>query len=240
MHVELITTYEFGKLNRAFLPVGTLEAHGPAPLGTDNIIPLKICEELSKHIEGYILPVVSYGINRSLKFHPGSIGVSESTFKSFIYDIASSLKFQGIEQLIVVNGHGGNTQALKQVLYRIHDELGMKVILAEWWNAIDSREFFGEDVGHAGLDEVSLVAVALPEIQKKIRKFGKVKALAYNSGLTTIYPRPYSILPSFKNEMDYSKLSMEKARAFFKEVVERLRRSIEEVVYAWEKEDKHA
>ncbi len=224
------------KPRRAFLAVGTVEAHGPAPLGTDNIIPSGLVRELAKEFEGVILPPFNYGINKSLQAHPGSLGIGEDAFKGVIYGIAKGLKQHGFEEFIIVNGHGGNSSALKSVAFRIHSDFGLKVAILEWWGLVDSSEYFPEGmVGHAGLDEISLVIHEVPEVLDGLQRFGKADTFSFKNGLV-VYPNPISILMYFgEKEIDYSLLSRERADKFFKAVVEKLKEVLREVLDKWQR-----
>ena len=78
------------KIDRIFFPVGTVEAHGAAALGTDNFIPESIAEYLADKIDGLIAPTLSYGITKSLYGYPGSITIQSDNFRNFVDDILKS------------------------------------------------------------------------------------------------------------------------------------------------------
>ena len=54
------------------LPVGTMEAHGCANLGTDITIPEYIAEKVADNLDLLIAPSINYGITRTLLPYPGS------------------------------------------------------------------------------------------------------------------------------------------------------------------------
>ena len=146
------------KTDLVFLPVGTLEAHGGgAPLGTDIIIPFDLACELAERLNGLVAPPVSYGLTHSLYPYPGSLSLSEDTFRKLIKDIILGFKKNGIKRVVILNGHGGNTRALTGVLQEAGREIN--VISIDWWILVKdvTREVFGEGGGHAGCDEVSMV-----------------------------------------------------------------------------------
>ncbi len=237
MDLQLMSSYELKekKPTRAFLAVGTVEAHGPAPLGTDNIIPQMFVRELVKEFGGVVLPPFNYGINKSLQAHAGSLGITQEAFQGVIYDIAGGLKQHGFREFIIVNGHGGNSGALKSVAYRIHSDYGLKVAILEWWGMVNSDEHFPEGmVGHAGLDEISLVLHAYPELLDKLSGVGKAKASSFKPGLV-VYPNTISILMYHgEKEIDYSLLSKERAERFFEAVLQSMKDLLGEVLEGWE------
>ncbi len=232
----MMSSYELREKKpvRAFLAVGTVEAHGPAPLGTDNIIPQALVRKLVGEFEGVVLPPFNYGINKSLQAHYGSLGISQESFQGVIYDIGRALKQHGFREFIIVNGHGGNSGALKSVAYRIHSELGLKVAVLEWWGMVNSDEHFPEGmVGHAGLDEISLVVHEYPEILDRLQRVGKVKASSFKPGLV-LYPNTISILMYHgEKEIDYSLLSKERADRFFEVVLQSMKDLLREVLEGW-------
>ena len=59
------------KTTTVILPVGTLEAHGSACLGTDNIIPETIARDIAERINALIAPTVNHGVTKSLLGYPG-------------------------------------------------------------------------------------------------------------------------------------------------------------------------
>lgn len=112
---------KISKTKIAILPVGAVEAHGPhLPLGTDNLLAERLSERLAEQLDGFVLPTMPYGQVWSLRNFPGSINVSNQSLISLISDIGESLHKQGFTTFIMVNGHLGNSTALKEaarVLY---------------------------------------------------------------------------------------------------------------------------
>jgi creatinine amidohydrolase len=96
LKLEEMNWMEFGeivpkKINTVLLPVGTIEAHGVASLGTDVSIPQFLCEKLAGDLNAVVAPPVYYGITRSLLSYPGSLTVSSATFESYVTEIMLSL-----------------------------------------------------------------------------------------------------------------------------------------------------
>jgi creatinine amidohydrolase len=231
MHLQSISYFKLKslKIERAFLPVGTIEAHGPAPLGTDNYIPFKLSEELSNEFNAIILPTISYGINKSLDFYIGSMGISEKTFKLLIYDVLKSCYKNGFKEVFIFNGHSGNTNALKEVSYKAHKNYNLKIAIIDWWEVVKDIDYFKEQKGHAGIDEISMLIYSYPKALNEIK--GSFKAYKITSGITA-YPNPRSILID-KNEIDFSNLELEKAKEYFSIVKEKIKNYIWEIIEGW-------
>ncbi|OQX50453.1 MAG: hypothetical protein B5M53_12490, partial [Candidatus Cloacimonas sp. 4484_209] len=101
------------KVTTVILPIGTMEAHGIIPIGTDNIIPEEISIHIAEKINALIAPTLSYGITHTLLPYPGSMTLSEETFEKVVEEIAFSLSNNGFETIIFMNGHGGHFDELK-------------------------------------------------------------------------------------------------------------------------------
>ncbi len=99
------------KSNLAFLPVGTVEAHGPhLPLGTDTYGALelaKVCRRILKQrgVESIVAPPFILGITDILSEFPGTFKVRKITVIECLRDFSSSLKEHGFTRQVIVNHH---------------------------------------------------------------------------------------------------------------------------------------
>jgi creatinine amidohydrolase len=87
------------------LPLGATEPHGPhAPLSTDTMISVGICERAAGRLEGEIrvlvLPAVPYGVTRYGSAFPGAVSISEETLRSLVTEVA-----EAVGPLVLVNSH---------------------------------------------------------------------------------------------------------------------------------------
>jgi creatinine amidohydrolase len=222
------------KIKTVLLPVGTIEAHGAASLGTDVSIPLFICEKIADDLEAIIAPPVYYGITRSLYSYPGSLTVSSSTFESYVSEIMLSLAEKGFSQIVVVNGHGGHFNELKNAAMRVHREKSAKVAVIHWWILCErlTREFFGETGGHAGLDENAAVLAANPKLVKKAR-YNKDMVFSIKNGIHCL-PAPGSVL-LYKEGEGYPRFNQKQAKEYMKKVTAKIRDELLDVFGRWEK-----
>lgn len=107
----------------AILPIGAVEAHGPhLPLGTDNFLAERLSERLAKRTNGLQLPTLPFGQVWSLKNFPGSINVSNESLISILVDLGESLYDQGFRIFAIVNGHLGNSVALKEAARKLYQK----------------------------------------------------------------------------------------------------------------------
>ncbi len=115
----------------AIVPVGTLHAHGPIPVGIDARSVEKLADEVGKRTGLMILPVLAYGENDKMKAYPGSITINAQVVEAVYTDICRSLHRNGIRRVIFLNGHGGNHEPLLRAGRTVR-ELGMLVAIVEW------------------------------------------------------------------------------------------------------------
>lgn len=145
----------------ALLPVGATEQHGPhLPLDTDAFDALHLAEEVSCALEDpkpLVLPLVPYGVSYHHMDFCGTISITNETLTRLVYEIGMSAAHHGVKKLIVINGHGGNTPALKNAAQMINRDSGI-------FTCVDTGETSDVDVGslietpndaHAGEIETS-------------------------------------------------------------------------------------
>jgi len=149
----------FSKNDLAILPIGSTEQHGPAnPLGTDFLLAKAIAEETAKRTDVLSLPVIPFGVSPHHKQFWGTIFISAGTFKRYVREVCLSLRFHGVRKIVIVNGHGGNLAALKE-LARSLREKRVFVTVFQWWPAAGKllpELFTPEERGHAGAEETSM------------------------------------------------------------------------------------
>ena len=143
----------------ALLPLGATEAHGPhAPLGTDTLISVGICERAAAQLEGdipvVVLPELAYGVTRYAAAFPGAISIGEETLARLVTEICS-----GFERAILVNSHFEPEQV------RTLRDTGLPLLdLTRRANAERLTDEFREGSCHAGRYETSLVLADRPEL----------------------------------------------------------------------------
>lgn len=197
----------------AIIPVGTIEAHGVGPLGTDNIIPIDLVAQIADDLSGLICPPIHYGQVKGLAGYPGSIAVDETTLLAYCQDVFNSIADWGFEHLIVLNGHGGNTQTLKRAAWSVHAKTGIKVLVVDWWYLATPacEEVYGQVGGHAGCDENGYVQAIRPET---IHPEMMTEAHVYNINPgVACYPYPGPVL-TYKDGQGAPVFDDEKARQY--------------------------
>jgi creatinine amidohydrolase len=155
------------KIKGVILPIGTIEAHGATALGTDAILAEKIAEKMAPKINCLIAPTINYGITNTLLQYPGSITVGGEAFKAYVLDVFKGLARVGFDRILVMNGHGGQEEELKELVTEYSKATGVKMLQIEWWyfcNEPRIKVYDCEiDGGHAGLEETGMMLGLCPD-----------------------------------------------------------------------------
>ena len=154
-------------IDLALVPVGTVEAHGAIPLGTDTIIPEKLALDLAPRFAALIAPSIAYGVTNSLLPYPGSTTVTSATFRAYLFEACAGLVDAGFRRIVLINGHGGQSSEVADVVGRLWNEKRAFAASLEWWGFADaaSRDVYGVHTsGHAGVEETAMVIAAAPEL----------------------------------------------------------------------------
>ena len=175
-----LTYPDFEKVDKkiALLPTGIIEAHGThLPLGTDALMANYIASETAKRTNVLLLPVIWYGNTYVLDKFPGTISISNDTLYRLYVDIFKEVFRNGVEYLVIINGHGGNIDALNMASKTVAKETNLTIIIVNWWIdlAKETRKKILETIeGHAAEDETSEVMAAYPNLVKNVPADGSL------------------------------------------------------------------
>jgi creatinine amidohydrolase/Fe(II)-dependent formamide hydrolase-like protein len=116
MKLSDMTWEEAKEIRIAIIPVGSIEQHGPhLPLNTDALIAEAVSDWLSKRLKAVTTPVIAPGVSFEHLDFPGTLTLKEETLLDEISEVCASLRKHGVEDILVVNGHGGNCKALERL-----------------------------------------------------------------------------------------------------------------------------
>lgn len=164
-----------GRARVAILPVGATEQHGPhLAVATDARIAEAFAERLGDELgsDALVCPPVPYGLSEHHAAFPGTLTLTPSTFIAVMSDLVKSLSSQGFERIVIVNGHGGNMEALSLVSRQVRYEDGIQVASIMWAKLardVCAAEAVGTAYGHACELETSLAMALAPELVRKER-----------------------------------------------------------------------
>jgi creatinine amidohydrolase len=224
------------RIQTVMLPTGTLEPHGVINNGADNTAPLAIARRIARRTNAMIAPVLPYGMTGSMEAYPGAFQITEAAYRPFVKQVLEGLAKNGFRNIIIVNGHGGaQTAVLTSVAAEVSAERKVRTLVVNWWSfASDiTKQVFGEDGGHAGLNETAFVQAIDPTL---------VHAERYRDDLATAYPAPGtwaaapfpSSIGLYQPGQGYPKFDQKKADEYFVKVTDKIAVLINDVVRKWD------
>lgn len=121
------------------LPVGSLEQHGPhLPTFTDTASASAASVEAAKRVNAaggacVVLPGLWTGMSEHHLPFGGTISLNYSEFHGVLRGVARSLRAVGFSRLMIVNGHGGNVDALALSARELAVEFGFPIVAVTPW-----------------------------------------------------------------------------------------------------------
>jgi mycofactocin system creatininase family protein len=137
------------------VPLGSMEQHGHhLPLGTDTAVACAVADAAMEEMDGALLaPPLAYGASGEHEGFPGTISLGTAALTGLLVEYGrSACRWAG--RVLVVNGHGGNLDALRAAVPLLRAE-GRDVA---WF----SCGVPGGDA-HAGRTETSLMLHVEPD-----------------------------------------------------------------------------
>lgn len=222
------------KIQTVLLPIGTVEAHGAAAVGTDNIIPETLAAMEAERVNALIAPTLNYGITTSLYRYPGSSRIDPAHFTPFVSDILTSLADTRFSHIFVLNGHGGNNASLREAAYAVHRQCKVNIAIVHWWQLVAelTKSHFGQVAGHGGIDETACMQAIDPELVDK-DEYTEDMAYLVTSGADA-YPAPGSIL-LYKQGEGYPNFDKKQADEYLPKVARAVGDFILSTIDRWQK-----
>ena len=176
----------------AYLPLGTLEWHGPhMPLGADGIQSKELFVRVAEKVGGVVLPMLFMGPDRlfddrgtvfygmdintegalntycAQQMKGSAYWMEKGLFQDLLRSIFAQLSRAGV-RIVVGHGHGPSTNAFQEMKEEAEEKYGLCIMKA-WTYEDDERLKYQND--NAGANETSIVMAVLPELVD----FGQVK-----------------------------------------------------------------
>jgi creatinine amidohydrolase len=214
----------------AILPWGATEAHNyHLPYGTDTIQCDRIAADAAKlawerGARVVVLPTVPFGVNTSQLDIELCLNMNPSTQAALLGDLVNALGGQGIQKLVLLNGHGAND--FRQMIRELQANTGVFLCAVNWYTVVDPRSYF-EDLGdHAGELETSVMLALAPELVLPLSEAGpgierrpKIRALRERWAWT---PRPWTQVSADTGIGNPKAASVDKGRRYVGEVTRKI------------------
>lgn len=153
------------------LPFGSVEEHGPhLPLCTDTLQVFEVCRRAAERTGALLAPAVPYGVCRSTRNHPGTVGIGTATLRALAVELGCDFYRQGLRNFVLISGHAGKTHLLtlvdagEELLERLP---GARVTVISEYHEIQAcgrGVVETEDDSHAGEIETSRVMHLRPDL----------------------------------------------------------------------------
>jgi creatinine amidohydrolase len=226
------------KVKTVLVTVGTLEPHGVINNGADNTAPVAIATAIAPEVNALIAPHIPYGVTGSMAPYPGALHIPEDAFRAYFRAVLEGMVKNSFRNIIVINGHGGpQTAILNQVSSEIALQHKVNTLVINWWALAGdvTLEVFGEDGGHAAINETAFVQAINPKLVKKELYKGTDMATPNPApGAWSATPAPSSIT-LYKEGQGWPKdFDQAKADEYYRKVIVKVRSFVLDVLRKWE------
>jgi creatinine amidohydrolase len=136
------------------VPIGSCEQHGPhLPLDTDTLIAELLATRLAEREPGVVVgPALTVTASGEHAGFPGTLSIGTAAMIDVVVELGRSADWSA--GLVLVNGHGGNRDAVDTAVARLRGE-GRRVL--SWWPRVPGGD------AHAGRTETSILLAAAPQ-----------------------------------------------------------------------------
>jgi mycofactocin system creatininase family protein len=135
------------------VPIGSLEQHGPhLPLDTDTRIAVAIAEQAADRRDDLLVaPALAIGASGEHAGFPGTLSIGSDALRTVVVELVRSADaFRGV---ILVNGHGGNHDAMHAATTQLRAE---RRNVVTWSPSVPGGD------AHAGHTETSIMLAIDP------------------------------------------------------------------------------
>jgi len=164
-----------GTVRLVIVPTGSCEQHGDHLMlihdtATVFHLAVRAAERLKPWVK--VAPPIPFGYSEywmSPEFRAGTITLRFEHFAAVLSDVLGSLRRQGVRNLMVLNGHGGNARPVSSpFLEELQRNLDVKIVFLSYWDVLSDIPVTdlmakGKIPGHAGEFETSIALYLFPE-----------------------------------------------------------------------------
>jgi creatinine amidohydrolase len=238
--MSLLCWQEFGELvpgriRTVLLPMGSLEPHGVIPNGTDSLAPEAMARAVAERVDALIAPTLNYGMTDSMKAFPGAVSIPAEAYAPFAEAILDNLAANGFRNIVILNGHGGNTAALNAAATRAANRNRVRVLVVNWWTLADdiTKSVFKENGGHAGNNETAYIQAFLPAHVHPERY--RPEMASPNPPAGAYYAAPVtSTIGLYEKGQGYPTFDAAQAKDYFRRVNDRVAELVLDTIRKWD------
>lgn len=236
------------KPNVGVIPIGSTEPHGPAlPYGSDNFGTGHVCYGAtrlanSRGAKVLCLPVQRISLNNNFYGFPFACRIRVPVFMQLVRDLVDIFWREEVRRMLIVNGHGGNTDVLKAVQRDLADRRGLFLGMVETDSCAspEAMSLIEHGSDHAGEAETSRNLYLRPDLVRtgKIadnpRKYPKLQVL---NDYDVAFVRPWHLYVPESAGGDARKATKKKGEKIIKSSVDGMARLLCELSKAPDTKD---
>jgi len=142
-------------------PTGSTEQHGKH-IAEDNdaFTALEVAKRVAKKTGVLVAPVMPFGYSPHHMAFPGTITLPFATLVNVYKEVCKSLMKHGFKKIVIMNGHGGNNNAIALALRELKEDTGVTVyslmVFPGRWAPEVVKETIETRGGHADEMETSV------------------------------------------------------------------------------------
>ncbi|MFC1757889.1 creatininase family protein [Planctomycetota bacterium] len=157
------------ELRACIIPVAAIEQHlEHMAMEHDwrsvNVIAERVARQLSPQV--IVAQGLMVGISEHHMSHPGSLSLSPGTFVTVLSDLIDSVVRAGFQNVLVLNGHGGNIATCQAVWDQLLRKFKINLQFLPYWEVLttdDAKLLKTQDIpGHAQEFETAFALAAFP------------------------------------------------------------------------------
>lgn len=124
------------------VPVASLEQHGPhLATGTDIVLATAVAERTAaalaaRGVPPVVTPCAWTGLAEHHMAFGGTVTLDHAAFAAVLKGIVRSAARAGFTRVMLLNGHGGNAEAVSVIATELGVELGIKVAAGTYWHVV--------------------------------------------------------------------------------------------------------
>ena len=116
-----------------------------------------------------VTPTVWTGYSPHHSDFPGTITLDDAAFGTIVVQVVRSLAGHGFKWIVLLNGHGGTANLLRNAIQHLYYEHGIKAVAASYWDfalreLADWRQSEPGGIMHACEMETALMLASRPDL----------------------------------------------------------------------------
>src|SRR5437899_1062947 len=160
-----------GELKACIIPVASIEQHlEHLAMEHDWRSVCAVADSVAGRLRPHVLVAegVMAGLSEHHMRHPGTLSLQPGTFLAVLSDLIDSVVRAGFKNVLVLNGHGGNTAACRATWDQFLRLYQVNLQFLSYWDVLteaDAKELLkSEDLpGHAQEFETAIALAAFPD-----------------------------------------------------------------------------